>query len=492
MDIDVVVLSRLQFALTIMFHYLFPPLTIGLGAVLVFLEYRWLRTDDPIYHEAARYWTKMFGINFALGVATGIVMEFEFGTNWAVYSRYVGDVFGSALAAEGIFAFFLESGFLAVLLFGWDKVSRGFHFFATCMVALGSIFSSVWIVVANSWQQTPAGSHIVGREINGHVFQRAEIVDFWALVFNPSTVHRLVHVWLGAFILGAFFVMSISAWYLLKGRHTEFARRSFTGGLLLGMLASLGQLVSGHFNSEMVAREQPAKLAAFEGHFHTGESGTPLYLFGWPDQERKTVKTGVAIPGLLSFLVHRDFQKPVIGLDRLEADYGSPPVWLSFQSYHVMIGLGMLFIGSTLLAGWWRWQGTLFEKRYLLWYFVFAVGLAFVANELGWVAAEVGRQPWIVYPTMDAMGQISGGLRTSDGVSEVVTSELVLGSIIMFGLVYAVLFALWVFLLDRAISQGPAAVEVVTGRPAGDESLSAITARAAHRPNRDGAQEEAI
>ena len=285
--------------------------------------------------------------------------------------------------------------------------------------------------------------------------------------------------------------MSISAWYLLKDRHTEFARRSFTGGLLLGMLASLGQLVSGHFNSEMVAREQPAKLAAFEGHFHTGQRGTPLYLFGWPDQESKSVKAGVAIPGLLSFLVHRDFQKPVIGLDRLEADFGSPPVWLSFQSYHVMIGLGMLFIGSTLLAGWWRWQGTLFEKR-LLWYFVFAVGLAFVANELGWVAAEVGRQPWIVYPTMDATGQISGGLRTSDGVSEVVTSELVVGSIIMFGLVYALLFALWVFLLDRAIAQGPAAVEVMTGRPTGDEALSAITARAAHRPNRDGAQEEAI
>ena len=218
--------------------------------------------------------------------------------------------------------------------------------------------------MANSWQQTPAGSHIVEREINGHVFQRAEIVDFWAMVFNPSTVHRLVHVWLGAFILGAFFVMSISAWYLLKDRHTEFARRSFTGGLLLGMLASLGQLVSGHFNSEMVAREQPAKLAAFEGHFHTGDRGTPLYLFGWPDQESQTVKAGVAIPGLLSFLVHRDFQKPVIGLDQLEADYGSPPVWLSFQSYHVMIGLGMLFIGSTLLAGWWWWRGTLFEKRY--------------------------------------------------------------------------------------------------------------------------------
>jgi cytochrome d ubiquinol oxidase subunit I len=479
MDFDVVTLSRVQFALTIMFHYLFPPLTIGLGAVLVFLEYRWLRTDDPIYHDAARFWTKMFGINFALGVATGIVMEFEFGTNWAVYSRFVGDVFGSALAAEGIFAFFLESGFLAVLLYGWDKVSRGFHFFATCMVALGSIFSSVWIVVANSWQQTPAGSHIVERDFNGHLYQRAEIVDFWAMVFNPSTVHRLVHVWLGAFILGAFFVMSISAWYLLRGRHSEFAKRSFAGGLLLGILASVGQLVSGHFNSEMIAREQPAKLAAFEGHFQTGEGGTPLYVFGWPDEANETVRGGVSVPGMLSFLVHRDFHKPVRGLDQLEADYGRPPVWLSFQTYHAMVGLGMLFIGSTLLAGWWSWRGVLFTKRWFLWYFVFAVGLAIAANELGWVAAEVGRQPWIVYPTVDAAGNVSGGLRTVDGVSEVVTAGQVFGSIIMFGLVYLLLFALWVFLLDRAIRKGPDDGQVAPPDLTGG-SLAAVTARAAH------------
>jgi cytochrome d ubiquinol oxidase subunit I len=476
----VVLLSRFQFALTIMFHYLFPPLTIGLGAVLVFLEYRWLRTDDPIYHHAGRFWTKMFGINFALGVATGIVMEFEFGTNWAVYSRYVGDVFGSALAAEGIFAFFLESGFLAVLLYGWDKVSRGFHFFATCMVALGSVFSSIWIVVANSWQQTPAGSHIVEREINGHFFARAEIVDFWAMVFNPSTVQRLVHVWLGAFIVGSFFVMSISAWYWLRGRHLEFAQRSFTGGLLLGTIASLTQLVSGHFNSEMVAHHQPAKLAAFEGHFVTGEGGTPLYLAGWPDEDAQTVRGGVAIPGMLSFLVHRDFSKPVTGLDQLESDYGRPPVWLVFQAYHLMIGLGMLFIGSTLLACWCWMRGTLFRKRWLLWFFVVAVIPAFAANEVGWAAAEVGRQPWVVYPMRDAGGHLVGGLRTADGVSEVVTSDLVLGSIVMFGFIYALLFALWVFLLDRAIRQGPQPVDAAAGQAGGGDVLAVIASRAAH------------
>src|SRR3954470_3713979 len=216
---DVVQLSRLQFALTIMFHYLFPPLTIGMGIVLVYLEGMFLWKREAIYEQAARFWTQLYAVTFAMGVATGIVMEFEFGTNWAVYSKFVGDVFGSALAAEGIFAFFLESGFLAVLVFGWDRVTPRFHFFATCMVALGSTFSAVWIIVANSWQQTPAGHVITTRVVNGIAITRAETADLWAVLLNPSTVNRLVHTLIGAWVLGSFFVMSISAWYLLKGRH---------------------------------------------------------------------------------------------------------------------------------------------------------------------------------------------------------------------------------------------------------------------------------
>ena len=281
---DVVFLSRLQFALTIMFHYIFPPLTIGLSLVVVYLLALRLKTGDAIYDTAARFWTKIFGINFAVGVATGIVMEFQFGTNWAVYSRYVGDVFGSALAAEGIFAFFLESGFLAVLLFGWDRVSAKFHFFAATMVSLGSIFSSVWITVANSWQQTPAGFVLREQTVNQRTVWRAEITDFWAMVFNPSSMHRLVHVWFGAFILGAFFVMSIAAWYLLHGRHAEFARRSFSGALVLATIFSLAQLVSGHFQAGNVGEHQPAKLAAFEG-LYTTEPATGMYLWGWPSDE---------------------------------------------------------------------------------------------------------------------------------------------------------------------------------------------------------------
>ncbi|MGQ9650639.1 MAG: cytochrome ubiquinol oxidase subunit I [Phycisphaerae bacterium] len=452
---DVIWLSRVQFALTIMFHYLFPPLTIGLGAMLVILEGAWLKTGDAGYKSAAKFWTKIFALNFAMGVVTGIVMEFQFGTNWATYSRYVGDVFGSALAAEGIFAFFLESGFLAVLVFGWDRVSARMHFFSALMVALGSIFSSIWIVVANSWQQTPAGFHLVEQTIGGQTQVRAEVTDFWAVVFNPSTVERLVHVWIGAFILGAFFVMSITAYYILKKRHEVFARRSFTAALIVAAVASLAALVSGHSQAKNVYRHQPAKLAAFEGHFDTGNGGAPLYLLGWPDEEARTVRGAVRIPGGLSFLLFGEWHRPVMGLDQVPRGEW-PPVMVSFQSYHIMVGLGMFFIVLTLLALFKLWRGTLFQCRWLLWVFVFAVIGPYIANELGWTAAEVGRQPWIVY----------GLLKTRDAASPAVGAGEVLGSIIMFGLIYATLFGIWLYLLDAKIKVGPepAGAEAPAGR----------------------------
>src|ERR1017187_9996685 len=238
---DVLTLSRIQFGATIAFHYIYPPLSIGLGVLLVVMEGLWLKTKNPFYHQMARFWTKVFALTFAIGVATGIVMEFEFGTNWATYSRYVGDVFGSALAAEGIFAFFLESGFLAVLLFGWDKVGPKMHFFATCMVALGAHFSAIWIVVANSWMQTPAGFHIVGDSLHA----RAEITDFWAMVFNPSSMERLSHTIVGAWQAGAWLMVSISAWYLLRKQHRAFALASMKFGLALSLTASVLTLVTG-------------------------------------------------------------------------------------------------------------------------------------------------------------------------------------------------------------------------------------------------------
>jgi cytochrome bd ubiquinol oxidase subunit I len=483
---DVIFLSRLQFALTIMFHYLFPPLTIGLGGVLVFLEARFLRTRDPLYENAARFWTRIFALNFAVGVATGIVMEFEFGTNWGAYSRFVGDVFGSALAAEGIFAFFLESGFLALLVFGWDRIGPRLHFFSTLMVALGSIFSSIWIVVANSWQQTPTGHHIVQMQrdgapwfVNGEPVLRAEIVSFRDLVLNPSTVERLVHVWIAAFILGSFFVMSVSAWYLLKGRHQAFARRSFEGALLLGTVASLAAAVSGHLQGGNVYRWQPAKLAAMEGHYATGPAD--LSLFGIPDERNERVRWEVGIPGGLSLLLHHDPHAPVLGLDAFRPE-DRPPVLVPFVSYHVMVALGFGFIGLTLLASFLRWRGSLYRQRWLLWIFVVSVLGAVAANELGWVAAEVGRQPWVVQPPVvrgpdgeparDEAGfvryervevslpdgtirSVPAGLRTADGGSEAVTSGQVLASIILFGVIYTLLGALWIFVLNHKIQEGP-------------------------------------
>jgi cytochrome bd ubiquinol oxidase subunit I len=400
---------------------------------------------------------------FAMGVATGIVMEFQFGTNWATYSRYVGDVFGSPLAAEGIFAFFLESGFLAILVFGWDRVSTAVHFFSTIMVSLGSMFSAVWIIVANSWMQTPAGFHIVGEGMTA----RAEITDFWAMVFNPSSVDRLVHTLIGAFILGAFFVMSVTAWYILHGRHLRLAKQSFTIALVFGTLASLAALVTGHEQANTVSRTQPAKLAAFEGHFKTGPAD--LWLFGIPDEQREMVKYGLAIPGGLSFLLHGDFNAPVTGLDQF-APEDRPPLHIPFQAYHLMVALGMYFIGLTLFASYLRWRGTLFDRRWLLWVFVVSVIGPYLANHAGWVAAEVGRQPWIVY----------GLLRTSDALSKSVKAEEVLASIILFSIIYLFLLAVWLYVMHEKIKHGPEEVAVAAETGGKGGLLDAMSTLADH------------
>ena len=441
---DVLTLSRIQFGATISFHYLYPPLSIGLGVMLVVFEALWLRTGNALYHQLARFWTRIFALTFAMGVATGIVMEFEFGTNWASYSRFVGDVFGSALAAEGIFAFFLESGFLAVLLFGWDKVGRKMHFFATCMVCLGAHFSAIWIVVANSWMQTPAGFHIVGEGMK----RRAEITDFWAMVFNPSSMDRLFHVLCGAWQAGAFLVVSVSGWYLLRQRHPDFARASMRLGLMVGLGASLLQLVSGHDSAEGVAKNQPAKLAAFEGLYETS-SNAPLVLFGWVD-ERNERTIGPAIPGLLSYLVHGDASKPVTGLREFKPE-DRPPVQRVFQLYHLMVAIGFGMIALAGMGVFWLWRGKLYETRWLLWLLVLSVAGPQLANQAGWFAAEMGRQPWIVH----------GLMRTPEGLSAVVKADMVLGSLILFTLIYLLLFAVFVYLLNDKIQHGPDEADLV-------------------------------
>ena len=440
---DIELLSRLQFGFTVAFHYLFPPMSIGLGLMLVFMEAQWLRTRDEKFLIMTRFWMKIFGLVFAMGVASGIVMEFQFGMNWAAYSRFVGDVFGSALAAEGIFAFFLESGFLAIALFGWDKVGPVMHFIATCLVCVGAHFSAVWIVVANSWQQTPAGYHLVGEGTR----VRAEITDFWALVFNPSSVDRLVHVILGAYLAAAFLVLSVSAFYLCRGKFREIATASIKVALPVALIAAVLQLASGHRSAQVVVEHQPAKLAAFEGLFET-QKRAPLHLFGWVDAANQRI-IGPAVPGALSFLAHNDFGAEVTGLDAF-APEDRPPLQATFQLFHLMVALGMAMIAISGLGAVLWWRGQLFDasqpwtRRYL-WLLVFAVVLPQIANQAGWFAAEIGRQPWVVY----------GLLRTSQGLSEAVTSDQVTFSLALFGLLYLLLFVLFIFLLDRKIRQGP-------------------------------------
>jgi cytochrome d ubiquinol oxidase subunit I len=402
------------------------------------MEGLYLKTRKPLYRQMTQFWVRVFGLTFAMGVATGIVMEFEFGTNWATYSRYVGDVFGSALAAEGIFAFFLESGFLALLLFGWNRVGPRLHFFATCMVALGSMFSAVWIVVANSWMQTPAGFHVVGEGLQA----RAEITDFWAMVFNPSSMDRLSHVLVGAWQAGACLVLSVSAYYLLKNRHVEFAKASLRIALVVALVASLLQLISGHKSAVGVSRYQPAKLAAYEGHFEA-DAPADLHLLGWVDESAQTTR-GLRVPGGVSWLVHGDAARPIAGLNAVPRE-DWPPVNASFQFFHGMVAIGFGLIALHVLGLIYWLRGRLFHTRWLLRLFVICVLGPQLANQLGWFAAEVGRQPWIVY----------GLLRTSEGLSRSVTAGMVLSSLILFALIYLLLFVLFIFLLDLKIKKGP-------------------------------------
>ncbi|MBF0489841.1 MAG: cytochrome ubiquinol oxidase subunit I [Candidatus Omnitrophica bacterium] len=439
---DILLLSRIQFALTVMFHYIYPPLSIGLGMVLVIMESMSIFTKNPLYHQMTKFWVKIFGLIFAIGVATGIVMEFEFGTNWATYSRYVGDIFGSALAAEGVFAFFLESGFLAILLFGWDKVSPRMHWISTMLVCLGAHFSAVWIVVAGSWMQTPAGYHIVTQ--GSHV--RAEITDFWAMVFNPSSMERLAHVLSGAWETAAFMVLSISAFYLLKKKHIAFAKASMKVALAMAVIACLGQMITGRISAEGVAKRQPAKLAAMEGHY-AAQAPADFYILGIVDDNKSEVN-GLKIKGMLSYLTTGDFNKPVQGLESFKKE-DRPPVAIVFQSYHGMIIIGIVCMFLVFTAVILLWQKRLFESTWFLKLLVPAVLLPQLANQLGWITAEVGRQPWIVY----------GLLRTSEALSKSVQANAVLTSLIMFTLIYTLLFVLFIFLLDQKIKHGPEGFE---------------------------------
>ncbi len=432
---DAVWLARLQFALTVGFHYLFPPLSIGLAWMIYGYQTRFLRTGDPVWQQLSRFWVKMFAVTFAIGVASGITMEFQFGTNWAAYSRFVGDIFGAPLAAEGVFAFFLESSFLAILLYGEKRVSRRVYWLASLLVAVGATLSAFWIVVANSWQQTPAGYHLV----NG----RAELTCFFDAVFNPSTLPRYAHVIAGALVAGTFFVMGVSAVLLLRRQHHAFAERALRSAAFPAVVSVLLVAVIGHHHAIQVAHTQPAKLAAFEGVWETG-TGVPLLLFGLPDPEAERTDFAVSVPNLLSRAVGFSKDTRIQGLKDFPRE-DRPPVRVTFGSFHAMIYSGCWFALLSLWALVQSRRGVLSRSRALLWALALTLPLPFVANEAGWIAAEVGRQPWVV----------QGLMRTKDAVSAAVPAGQILASSILFSLIYTLLFCVWIYLLKRQINQGP-------------------------------------
>jgi cytochrome d ubiquinol oxidase subunit I len=450
---DVVLLARLQFALTVMFHFIFPSVTIGLALLVAIAEVvRW-RTKGEVYDRMAVFWTKLLALTFAVGVATGIVMEFEFGTNWSAYSRFVGDIFGAPLAAEAIFAFFLESSFLGVLLFGRDRVSSGVRALAAVLVALGAAMSGFWILVANSWMQTPAGYELVDG--------RAVMTDVGAAIFNPSTLPRLAHTVASSWVAAAFLMVGVAAYHMLRGRHMDVAQKSIALGLVVAFVGSGLMFVTGDTSARQVAATQEAKFAGMQGLYET-TVGAPLVLWALPptqDPAKAPEGPAIIVTNMLSFLSFGSFTAPVKGLNEFPTDQW-PPVTLSFLAYHNMVVLGLLMFAFVLSGLFLLWRRRIERRPTWLRLAILAIPLPHLAIQLGWMTAEVGRQPWIVY----------GLMRTQDAVSPVVGGADIVISLVMFAGVYALLFALWLYLMAKEIRHGPApapeaAVAEATGGP---------------------------
>ncbi len=433
------ILSRIQFAFTLTFHYIYPPLSIGLSIALILMEGMYLKTKDALWEKLTQFWLKVFALTFALGVGTGIPLQFSLGTNWARYSRFVGDVFGSVIGAEGFFAFLVEAGFLGILLFGWHKVKPKVHFFALIMVALGAHFSALWIVSANSWMQTPAGYRLA---VEPDGVQVAQVTDWWAMFLNPSNLSHIAHVLLGCWMAGGLLVLSVSAYYLLKNRYLNFARNGLKIGVVVSLFATILQLVSADHLARKVATHNPEKFAALEGVYKT-EPYTTAYLFGWVDKEKERVY-GLGMPGLLSFMTYRNFEKPIPGLDTFPKDqWANVPV--VFQMYHLMIMMWALMFIACLIAAYMWWKNHWSLKRWLMRFLIISVAFPQIANIAGWFSACMGRQPWTVYKL----------LKTKDAFSATITSGQMVASLIMFVAVYLLFFVLFLYLLDKKIKHGP-------------------------------------
>ena len=448
--LDAELLARLQFMFTASYHFIFPPLSMGLGLMLLFVSGMYLRTRDPKWRRLSFFWVKIYGIVFAMGVATGVAMEFEFGMNWSEYSRFVGNVFGALLAAEGVFAFFLEGGFLGLMLFGGTRLGPRMWFLASLMVVVGAHFSALWIVMANSWMQTPAGFAIQDMPAP----TRAVMTDFWEVVFTPSFVPRILHVFFASWTAGAALVASVGAWYILrKQEFADLGKASLSIALPFFILFAVANaFIFGPESARNVAEHQPTKLAAMEGIWET-EENAPAYLFGWVDADAGTT-TGLTVPGLLSFL---SGQGTVAGIGSFEV----PPtvVNLTFQAYHLMVALGMAIVPFAMVAAWlWFRRRRLLDHRWALWIIVSTVFVSLFVITMGWWTAEFGRQPWIVYEL----------LLTADAVSPVVSAGEIVVSLGGFALVYALLLALFVYLMNAKIQHGPAPLEEIESRPVED------------------------
>jgi cytochrome bd ubiquinol oxidase subunit I len=433
---DVLLLSRLQFAAATMFHFLYVPLTLGLSILIAIMETIYVRTGDETYRRMARFWGKIFLINFAIGVVTGITLEFQFGTNWSRYSRYVGDIFGSLLAIEASVAFFLESTFIAVWALGWNRLSAKAHAVTIWLVAIASNVSALWILIANAWMQHPVGYVIR----NG----RAELESLMAIITQGSAVHAFIHTVSGAYILSGFFVMGVSAYHLLRKQQVEFFTKSFRLALSMALIFSVVEAVQGHANGAKVAETQPTKLAAMEALWETTQSA-PQYLLVIPDEtnQRNLVEFG-AMPGALSMLAYHDFNATVKGLKDFPEDV-RPPVAITFVSFRIMVALGFLFLALTVY-GWFRRNKLLDSPGYLK-AMLYAIPLPYIALEAGWTLAEVGRQPWVVY----------GVMKTADAVSPIHSSQVMV-SLIAFVLVYSALGAAAFYLIITNARKGPAPV----------------------------------
>jgi len=433
---DVLALSRLQFAMTAGFHFIFVPLTLGLSILVAWMETCYVRTGKEMYLKMTRFWGRLFLINFALGVVTGLTMEFQFGMNWAEYSKYVGDIFGVPLAIEATVAFFLESTFIGLWIFGWNRVSKKIHAFSIWMVAIATNLSALWILLANAWMQHPVGYVIR----NG----RAELVDFMAVVTSPYGWLKFVHTVLSGYVVAAFFVMGIASWHLLRQHQPLFFKKSFRMAAVLGLASSLLVFGVGDFNAAEVAKTQPTKLAAMESIWETAR-GVPLYLFALPDakNERNAIEF-IGIPKITSYLAYRDFNAEIKGLKSFPASE-RPPVMEVFLSFRGMVMLGTLFLLLSALAVYLSWKDRLQAYPLFLRIMLYAIPLPYIAAQLGWIVAEVGRQPWIVY----------GVLKTADAVSKQLEPVQVMISMTAFGILYSFLGILDIHLLAKYARRGP-------------------------------------